>query len=230
MEKVVIKNLDPKTTSKTLEMILFDLKPIEITINSKDLIAELLFSNENDANNAFKLLNFKKILKNIVTASLSKVEKSVLVEEKPKVEIPEKKIEETKEEEKVPIETKIAVINENKEEKEINEKKTDDVKDNVKKQSDNNDVSKVLDQLNQLQVDRDEQRERLGEIIYPIARDKFPGKAAKITGMLIDAIQKLVNQDQIEQILHSNDKINILVNFFKKFLFNKNKSSFLLKD
>lgn len=64
------------------------------------------------------------------------------------------------------------------------------------------------------------ERERLGEIIYPIARNKNEKLAAKVTGMLVDAILNIKNDNRLQEILNSETTLAELVNNLKKITFN----------
>ena len=55
----------------------------------------------------------------------------------------------------------------------------------------------------------------IGEIIYPLAKRKYPEYAPKLTGMLLDALLKLQNDELIKQVLSSKNIIDELVSIIQ---------------
>ncbi len=59
-----------------------------------------------------------------------------------------------------------------------------------------------------------EKKELIGEIIYPLAKRLYSNHAAKLTGMLLEAILKLQNDELIKEIIASRNTIDELVREF----------------
>ena len=65
------------------------------------------------------------------------------------------------------------------------------------------------------EIEADNKKELLGEIIYPLALKMYSNHAAKLTGMLLDALLKLNSDEKIKQVIESRSTINELVSNMK---------------
>lgn len=58
---------------------------------------------------------------------------------------------------------------------------------------------------------KDDEKENIGIVVYPLAKQAHPDKSPKITGMLIEAILKVENKFEIEKLLASEISLKELI-------------------
>lgn len=74
-----------------------------------------------------------------------------------------------------------------------------------------------------LKIDLD--KERIGEIVYPVAKNLFPNQAAKITGMICESILNLSDtriRSEFQEVLSSESYVTemvFIILFEENFLF-----------
>ena len=67
------------------------------------------------------------------------------------------------------------------------------------------------------EIEVEDKKEFLGEIIYPLAKRMYQTHAPKLTGMVIDAILKLQTDELIKEAITSKSIIDELVSNFLYF-------------
>ena len=65
------------------------------------------------------------------------------------------------------------------------------------------------------EIETKKKKELIGEIIYPLAKRMYPEYAPKLTGMLLDALLKLQNDELIKQAISSKKNIDELVSIIQ---------------
>ena len=65
------------------------------------------------------------------------------------------------------------------------------------------------------EIEAKEKKELIGEIIYPLAKRMYSKDAPKLTGMLLDALLKLQNDELIKQAISSKKNIDELVSIIQ---------------